>query len=152
MRSYFNQGKFSVTYNQCFDQVLDFCKKITRKGEPGTWINNDIIQSYTELYNEGLAQSVEVWEGDKLVGGLYGVVLGKIFFGESMFSLKPNASKFGFITLARKLEEEGFYCIDCQIYNTHLESLGGEFISGENFLALLRTNRKNLILDPSFTF
>lgn len=152
MRSYFNQQKYEVTFNQKFEQVLDSCRKTPRKGETGTWINPDIARSYYELHREGYAWSVEVWEGNNLVGGLYGVVLGKIFFGESMFSLKPNASKFGFITLARRLENEGFYCIDCQIYNSHLESLGGEFVSGEIFLTLLSRNRKNLILDSHFTF
>lgn len=150
MKSYFNQEKYSVTFNQCFDEVLDMCRKIKRKGDPGTWINKDIAKSYHDLHMEGFAKSIEVWEGENLVGGLYGVVLGKVFFGESMFSLRPNASKFGFISLARKLEKEGFYVIDCQIYNSHLESLGGEFIAGEHFLTLLRKNRNNLIDDPHF--
>ena len=90
--------------------------------------------------------SVEVWDDNELVGGLYGVKLGKVFYGESMFSLKSNASKFGFITLARRLSYEGFYVIDCQQPNAYLQSLGGEFITGENFQTILRNNRKAFLM------
>ncbi|MBK6785631.1 MAG: leucyl/phenylalanyl-tRNA--protein transferase [Saprospiraceae bacterium] len=131
MKVYFNQNRFRVTFDQCFESVIRSCEMAPRKGQEGTWINEDIIYSYTELFYAGFASSVEVWDGDSLVGGLYGVKIGKIFFGESMFSLVPNASKFGFIKLASRLAEEGFFVIDCQQPNDYLKSLGGEFITGD---------------------
>jgi leucyl/phenylalanyl-tRNA---protein transferase len=141
MRSYFNQNKYTVTYNQEFSRVIEYCRKINRKGQQGTWIDDDIVNAYTELHHRGYAMSVEVWEGKELVGGLYGVILGRVFFGESMFALRPNASKFGFITLARKLSDKGFILIDCQQPNPHLDSLGGRFIHAEDFEDVLRYNR-----------
>lgn len=142
MRSYFNLNKFEVTYNQDFDAVIRQCQRIKRKGQRGTWISEAIIEAYTNLYHLGLATSVEVWNSQgQLAGGLYGVNIGKVFFGESMFSLESNASKFGFITLARQLEAEGYMVIDCQQPNTHLESLGGTFISGAAFYDILQKNR-----------
>lgn len=145
MRSYFNQQKYRVTYNHCFEAVMRQCEMIPRPGQDGTWINEDIIEAYTELHHLGFALSVEVWAGDQLVGGLYGVTLGKIFFGESMFSKSPNASKFGFISLANRLQQEGFTVIDCQQPTEHLKSLGGEFISKRSWFELLEKNRKYLI-------
>jgi leucyl/phenylalanyl-tRNA---protein transferase len=141
MHSFFNQKKYHVTYNQHFTDVVRFCQFAPRNGQQGTWINDDIVKAYTQLQLLGFAMSVEVWEADVLVGGLYGVTLGKVFYGESMFSLKSNASKFGFISLARRLASEGFYLIDCQQPNPYLQSLGGEFISGEQFQSYLRKNR-----------
>jgi len=141
MNSYFNQAKFQITYNLHFEDVMRFCQLMPRQGQKGTWINDDIVTSYSELHHQGYALSVEVWDGDELAGGLYGVILGKVFFGESMFSLKSNASKFGFISLARKLAMEGYAVIDCQQPNPYLQSLGGEFISGEDFQGILRKNR-----------
>ena len=145
MRSYFNQQKYQVTYNQCFGAVIRQCEMIPRPGQDGTWINEDIISAYTELHRLGLAVSVEVWSGEELVGGLYGVTLGKIFFGESMFSRADNASKYGFISLAYRLQEEGFTVIDCQQPTEHLKSLGGEFISKKHWYGLLAENRKFLL-------
>ncbi len=141
MRPYFNQQKFRVTYNAYFQDVIRFCQHIPREGQDGTWINEDIVNAYSRLHELGHAVSVEVWSGEELAGGLYGVSIGKVFFGESMFSLLPNASKFGFITLCRKLASEGFAVIDCQQPNPHLESLGGEFIDGKKFHDILRQNR-----------
>lgn len=145
MNSYFNQQKYRVTYNQYFEDIIRYCQHTPRQGQEGTWINEDIVHAYTKLYKLGYATSVEVWEGDQLVGGLYGVKLGKVFFGESMFSLKSNASKFGFITLARRLATEGFYVIDCQQPNPYLESLGGEFITGPIFQNILSKNRAEIL-------
>ena len=108
MNPYFNQQKFQVTFNKHFTDVVRFCQFTARNGQEGTWINDDIVDAYTRLHGLGYATSVEVWDGSELVGGLYGVNLGKVFFGESMFSLKSNASKFGFISLARRLTEEGY--------------------------------------------
>ncbi|MBK9254602.1 MAG: leucyl/phenylalanyl-tRNA--protein transferase [Saprospiraceae bacterium] len=140
MRSYFNQQKFRVTYNTAFETVIRSCQLVPRSGQDGTWINEDIVKNYSGLHELGFALSVEVWEGELLVGGLYGVNMGKCFFGESMFSLRSNASKFGFISLARKLEAEDYLVIDCQQPNPHLKSLGGEFISGKGFQNILRKN------------
>ena len=141
MRPYFNQQKFRVTYNAYFQDVIRFCQHIPREGQDGTWIYEDIVNAYSRLHELGHAVSVEVWSGEELAGGLYGVSIGKVFLGESMFSLLPNASKFGFITLCRKLASEGFAVIDCQQPNPHLESLGGEFIDGKKFHDILRQNR-----------
>ncbi len=141
MRPYFNQQRFRVTYNQHFTEVMRFCQFIPRHGQEGTWITEDIVHAYTALFHQGNAMSVEVWEGENLVGGLYGVIIGKVFFGESMFSVVSNASRFGFITLAKRLAEEGFQMIDCQQPNPYLASLGGEFLSGEAFYEILRKNR-----------
>jgi leucyl/phenylalanyl-tRNA--protein transferase len=121
--------------------VIRNCQFHPRSGQNGTWINDDIVQSYLQLHYHGYATSVEVWDGDQLAGGLYGVSIEKVFFGESMFSKKSNASRFGFISLAKKLESEGFYIIDCQQPNAYLESLGGEFIPGQDFQQILKTNR-----------
>ncbi len=141
MRSYFNQKKFDVTYDKCFERVMRGCQTIVRKGQEGdTWITEDFIQAYTKLHEMGLAHSVEVWKDGELVGGLYGVSLGKVFFGESMFSHVPNASKYGFITLVKKLEQLGFWLIDNQIVSQHLLSLGATTISRKAFLEYIRRN------------
>lgn len=147
MNAYFNQKKYQVTYNRHFTDVVRFCQLTPRNGQDGTWINDDIVLSYSRLHEMGFAMSVEVWDGDELVGGLYGVNLGKVFFGESMFSLKSNASKFGFISLARRLAEEGYVVIDCQQPNPYLQSLGGEFIPGNDFQEILQKNRLICLLN-----
>jgi leucyl/phenylalanyl-tRNA--protein transferase len=145
MRSLINNNKFSVTYNTCFEVVIRHCEMVHRKGQNGTWINEDIIKAYTELFYMGFITSVEVWEGGVLAGGLYGVSMGKVFYGESMFSNVPNASKFGFISLSKKLLSEGFTVIDCQQPTDHLKSLGGEFIPRARWNLLLSENRKFLL-------
>lgn len=142
MRPYFNQKKFKVTFDTQFEKVMIACQQQYRKGQVGgTWITDEMITSYTQLHKMGFAHSVEVWQGDELVGGLYGISLGKIFFGESMFAKVSNASKFGFISLVRRLEQLGFWLIDCQQRTNHLESLGGEFISRREFLLLMEKNK-----------
>ena len=151
MRPYFNQNKFSVTYNTKFVQVMEACKTIPRPNQDGdeSWIDTKMIDAYTELHNMGKAISVEVWDGEQLAGGLYGVRLGKIFFGESMFANVSNASKFGFISLAKKLNQLGCDIIDCQIENPHLKSLGGTYIDGDDFMLRLRNNMfvEDIIID-----
>ncbi len=138
MRSYFNQEKFRITYNQCFNEVIEHCKRTPRKGQSGTWLNQDLIDAFTDLNANGYAHSVEVWnKDDALVGGLYGMAIGKVFFGESMFSLESNASKYGFIILVKKLESIGVQLIDCQQETSHLKSLGARIISREIFMDLL---------------
>jgi leucyl/phenylalanyl-tRNA---protein transferase len=143
MRSAFNQGKFKVTYNTVFNQVLQGCQNTIRENqrEQGSWITQDIIDAYTRLHNMGVAHSVEVWQEEELVGGLYGIALGKCFFGESMFAHVSNASKFGFITIVQHLKSLGFTLIDCQQETPHLASLGARSIPKSDFLELLRKNR-----------
>lgn len=140
MRPYLNQQKFQVTYNAHFEAVIDACAQVPREGQDGTWITPEIKKEYASLFREGFVQSVEVWDGEQLVGGLYGVYLRnkKVFCGESMFSNKSNASKFGFIKLVQKLQGEGVKLIDCQVYTSHLESLGAREIPREEFLKFLK--------------
>lgn len=131
MKKVLNKNLYRVTFDKCFQKVINLCGEL-RSGE--TWITNEMIESYCNLHKLGFAHSVETWFGDELVGGLYGVSLGRCFFGESMFSLMDNASKVALITLAVKLEQIGFHFIDCQVYSKHLESLGAVEIPKEEFL------------------
>ena len=142
MRAYFSKEKFQLTFDQCFDDVIVACEKIKRKNQPGTWITDEIKDAYGLLHSEGFAHSVEVWQDGVLVGGLYGVSLGKIFFGESMFSLVSNSSKFALISLASILEKKGFDLIDCQMPNPHLKSMGGRYVSRAFFVNLLKENEQ----------
>lgn len=137
MRPYLNGKRFLITYDQAFGAVMRECQKMPRKGQDGTWITEEMIRAYTALYDAGLAHSVEVWKEDELVGGLYGVSMGKAFFGESMFSKESNASKTAFISLIRKLKARGFDLIDCQVHTPHLESLGAQEIPRALFLEQL---------------
>ena len=139
MRSVLNSGKFKVTFNQNFEEVITNCKTIDRKDQPGTWITDEMQKAYIRLHKVGVAKSVEVWLGDTLVGGLYGIDLGHIFCGESMFSKVSNASKTAFIYLVQKCENENYKIIDCQVYNEHLASLGAEEISRKEFIKILKT-------------
>lgn len=141
MRPYFNQKKFDYTFDQCFEQVMRCCQQQWRKGqEGGTWISDGMIRAYQDLHQQGYAHSVEVWQDGALVGGLYGVCIGKIFFGESMFAKVSNASKAGFISLVKVLEKMGFWLIDCQQETRHLKSLGGRPIPREQFLEYMKKN------------
>ncbi len=142
MRPIFNQKKFRITFDHAFAEVIKNCKCSERKGqEGGTWITDDMYIAYCRLHDEGVAHSVEVWEGEDLVGGLYGLAIGKVFFGESMFSKASNASKAGFITLVRFLLEKGFRLIDCQQETDHLKSLGARSIPRRTFLEILEENQ-----------
>lgn len=134
MKKLIKNQKYKITFDTAFDKVIENCKN-TRKE---TWINEDIIKVYSELYKLGLAHSVEVWDNNKLMGGLYGLCLGKVFFGESMFSLEPNTSKLALISLGNFLNKEDFRIIDCQVHNEHLESLGAIEIGRREFLRILR--------------
>ena len=129
-----------VTVDQCFDQVISYCAEVPRHGQNGTWITDDMNWAYNELYEQGIAHSVEVWLDNQLVGGLYGIAIGKVFYGESMFSLYTNASKVAFISLCRQLEQWGFAVIDCQVSNPHLTSLGAIEIDRQYFDQLLVEN------------
>ncbi len=139
MRNILNRGIFNITFNQNFQEVIKNCQIIKRQGQNGTWINDDIVNSYIELHKLGYAKSVEVWQNGELVGGLYGVDLGnKIFCGESMFSKVSNASKVAFTWLNTYLKEENYLLLDCQVYNEHLNSLGAFEIEREVFMEILR--------------
>ena len=139
MRNILNRNIFKVTFNQNFRDVISNCKNIKREGQNGTWITNDMIEAYCKLHELGVAKSVEVWQDDKLVGGLYGIDLETIFCGESMFSLVSNASKVAFIALANQLKLANYKLLDCQVYNPHLESLGCREIEREEFIAILKS-------------
>ena len=138
MRNILKKGEFSVTFNQNFRDVISYCQKVKRDGQNGTWITNDMIEAYCKLHDLSIAKSVEVWQDDILVGGLYGVDLGHIFCGESMFSLVSNASKVAFIALVNHLKNENYKLLDCQVYNPHLESLGCREIPREEFMRILQ--------------
>ena len=138
MRKVLRDNTFKLTQNTCFDRVLDYCAKVPRQGQEGTWITLEMKSAYKKLYEKGYAKSYEVWQEGELVGGLYGVDLGHVFCGESMFSLVPNASKFAFIKMAQELHRKGYRLIDCQVYTEHLESLGAELVSREKFMGILQ--------------
>ena len=139
MRNILNRNSFRITYNQNFKEVIDHCQLVERKDQEGTWISSEIIESYTKLHEMGIAKSVEVWENNELVGGLYGVDLGHVFCGESMFSLVPNASKVAFVYLVMYLKQNHYKLLDCQVHNNHLESLGAFEISRESFMRILKS-------------
>lgn len=138
MRQVLRSGRFTLTKNTCFEEVLNQCAKVKRRGQNGTWITDDMKKAYLKLHQKGYAKSYEVKENDKLVGGLYGVDLGHIFCGESMFSLVSNASKFAFVKLAQELEEKQYRLIDCQLHTAHLASLGAEEIPRSEFMKILK--------------
>jgi leucyl/phenylalanyl-tRNA--protein transferase len=140
MRNILNRNYFKITFNQNFREVISNCQKIKRQGQNGTWITNDMTEAYCKLNEMGFAKSVEVWENKELVGGLYGVDLGHIFCGESMFSKVSNASKVAFIALANQLKTDNYKVLDCQVYNEHLESLGCREIERDEFMELLKKN------------
>lgn len=127
-------NRFSITVDTAFGQVIAACAGALRDGQPGTWIVPEMIEAYSMLHQMGHAHSVEVWRQGLLVGGLYGLGMGKVFCGESMFSLESNASKAGFITLVQWLQQQGYHFIDCQTHTPHLESLGARQIPREEFL------------------
>lgn len=142
MRNILNRDVFKVTFNQDFKAVISNCQSVKREGQNGTWITDDMIAAYCKLHELGHAQSVEVWQNDQLVGGLYGVDLGHVFCGESMFSKVSNASKVAFIHLVQKLKKEGYLLLDCQVYNEHLESLGCVEIERDDFMMILNYHKK----------
>ena len=140
MRKVLKNKQFSLTRNNCFEAVVDQCALVRRAGQDGTWITNEMKEAYLKLHEMGHAKSYEVWQDGKMVGGLYGIDLGHIFCGESMFSLVSNASKFAFIQLAKELHQKKYSLIDCQLYTKHLESLGAEEIPRTEFIKILNGN------------
>ena len=146
MRNILNRNSFKVTFNQNFRAVIANCQKIKRNGQNGTWITNDMIEAYCVLNEMGVAKSVEVWQNEELVGGLYGIDLGHLFCGESMFSKVSNASKVAFIALVNQLKHNNYKLLDCQVYNEHLESLGCREIDRTDFMEILNNTNTGLDL------
>lgn len=137
MRKVLRDEVFEFTENQRFEEVMRNCKIAERKGQDGTWINENLIDSFLKLHQYGKAKSFEVWQNNELVGGFYGVQVGKVFCGESMFSKVSNASKAGFIHFT-KIYQRNWELIDCQIHSEHLESLGARMISKKDYLTILK--------------
>jgi leucyl/phenylalanyl-tRNA--protein transferase len=137
MKTVLNNNAFRFTTNKAFEQVIQHCKETKREGQDGTWITAEVEQAYIQLHQLGHAHSAEAWHDGQLVGGLYGIRMGKVFFGESMFAKQSNASKFAFIKYVHQLQKENVQLIDCQVYTEHLESLGAKMIMREQFMQLL---------------
>lgn len=134
MQKILKQNVFQVTTNKAFAEVINACSQVTREGQDGTWITDDMKEAYIRLNNEGVAHSVEVWQNAELVGGAYGVAVGSVFCGESMFAKVSNASKVALITLC---QSNRYKLIDCQVYTEHLESMGARMISREEYMRIL---------------
>lgn len=138
MRKELRGNKFRLTQDTCFEKVMEHCAQVERKGQHGTWITPEMKTAYTDLHHKKIARSYEVWEENQLVGGLYGVDLGHVFCGESMFNLRPNASKYAFIKMVQELQQKKYRLIDCQVHTDHLESLGAELIPRNKFMEILQ--------------
>lgn len=138
MRNILNRNIFKITFDQNFREVISNCSAIKRNGQNGTWISSEMIEAYCKLHELGFAKSVEVWLEDVLVGGLYGIDLGDVFCGESMFSKVSNASKVAFSSLVNKLKDDNYKLLDCQVHNDHLESLGAREITRDDFMAIIK--------------
>lgn len=141
MRKILRDGVFTFSENKCFRQVLNECRNTYRKDQDGTWLSEELIQSLIKLHEDGIAKSIEVWQNEELVGGLYGIQIGKVFCGESMFAKVSNASKAGFIHFIQSHQEE-LDLIDCQVHSEHLESLGAEMISKKEYLTILKNQKE----------
>lgn len=137
LRKRINQRPYRVTMDHAFSRVIRHCARIGRPNQDGTWITEDMVQAYEALHAAGFAHSVETWDGDELVGGLYGVAVGAVFCGESMFALAPDASKIAFVLAVRRLEEWGFKLVDCQVYTEHLARFGAHEVPRAEFLSEL---------------
>ena len=131
------KNRFHITIDQAFEQIIQACARPRKHPDEGTWLVDEMMTAYIALYKKGYAHSVEAWHQDRLVGGLYGVSLGCSFFGESMFSLEPDASKVALVALARHLDAHGFDIIDCQVTTDHLSQMGAVEISRHRFLDIL---------------
>lgn len=137
MQQVFKKDLFQFRTNTAFEEVISNCSMAYRKGQDGTWITSEMKEAYIHLHQLGYAHSAEAWQGDQLAGGLYGIRLGNVFFGESMFSKTSNASKFAFISYIQQLQKENVQLIDCQLHTPHLESLGAKMISRAIFMTYL---------------
>jgi leucyl/phenylalanyl-tRNA--protein transferase len=137
MRPLLRRNEFEFTINKAFREVIHYCRKTSRPGQSGTWITDEVEKAFIRMHELGHAHSAEVWKDGELAGGLYGIRMGKVFFGESMFSHYNNASRFAFIRYVQQLKEEGVTLIDCQVYTEYLESLGARMILRTEFSSLL---------------
>jgi len=144
LRQTLRKGVYRVTYNQAFDAVIRGCANAKRKGDAGTWITDEMIDAYIRLHQSGWAHSVEAWDGDELAGGLYGVMIGRAFFGESMFAIKTDASKVAFVECVGNLAKKGIELIDCQVSTEHLKSFGAKEIPRDEFAKRLHQALKTL--------
>ncbi len=142
MRTLLKKDPFRLSLDTCFDKVINACRKVPRPGQRGTWITEEMLDAYISLHRLGYAHSVEVWDGALLAGGMYGVSLGRCFFGESMFTLISNASKAAIIHLTQLIENLGFIFLDCQVYSPHLGTTGARRIPRQDFMSLLRIGLK----------
>jgi len=138
MQKLLAKNVFTFRTNTAFEQVINACAEVERKDQDGTWITEEMKAVYVQLHQDGYAHSAETWTGDELVGGMYGIRLGKVFFGESMFSKTSNASKFAFINYVSQLKEDGVSLIDCQVHTEHVETLGARLIERKKYLQLLK--------------
>lgn len=132
------KGVFQITFNKQFEAVIRCCQQVKRQYEDSTWISDDLVEAFLKLHQMGYAKSVEVWQNNELVGGLYGIDLGHVFCGESMFHTVSNASKVAFVWLIEKLKKENYQLLDCQVYNEHLAHLGAFEIDRSDFMAILK--------------
>ncbi|HVO66609.1 MAG TPA: leucyl/phenylalanyl-tRNA--protein transferase [Syntrophales bacterium] len=151
MKKALRQGIFRITYDHNFREVVISCQK-SRRRQKGTWITDDMLEAYCDLHELGYAHCAEAWYGEKLVGGIYGVSIGRCFFGESMFSRMSNASKAALINLVYKLRDLKFEFLDCQVYTAHLESLGARYISRGEFSDLLKAGLQHETLRGNWRY
>jgi leucyl/phenylalanyl-tRNA--protein transferase len=142
MNRYIQQNNFHFSFDTHFESVMLQCKTINRKDQNGSWIHEDVLNAFIKLHQMGIAHSIEIWEENELIGGTYGLAIGKMFCGESMFSKKSNASKFALIQLSRFLISQNFDFIDCQQDTPHLRSMGAELISKKIFFEMLEKNKE----------
>jgi leucyl/phenylalanyl-tRNA---protein transferase len=141
LRKFARRCNWHITLDTAFTKVMTACAEAERPGQDGTWITDEMIAAYTKLHQQGIAHSIEVWAGDELVGGLYGIAMGRLFFGESMFSARSNGSKVALFTLAVHLKAHGYVLLDSQVPNPHTESLGAITMARSEFLDLLKRHR-----------
>lgn len=141
MRQIIKRNEFEFRFNSNFEEVIHNCKTVARDRQDGTWITDEVEKAYINLHKKNYAFSAEAWQDNKLVGGLYGIRLKNNFFGESMFSLQPNASKFAFIRYVEQIKNEGVTLIDCQVYTPHLASLGAKMIDRDSFIKLIHSKQ-----------
>jgi leucyl/phenylalanyl-tRNA---protein transferase len=151
LRQVIRKNNFEIKFDTQFENVIKGCAETPRKDEDGTWITDSMVKAYLKLHKAGFAHSVETYEEGKLVGGLYGIAIGKAFFGESMFHIIPNASKVALYRLSMKLQEWGFRIIDAQVYTNHLESLGGELQPRNKYLTILNEALKETGIEGSWS-